>query len=74
MKYLKFFVATILFGMLLLLTYWAHVSFFKVNVVFYAAMLDGVLATGLMLLVVLLVLCLAFVLLTVFVSRGSTVS
>ena len=52
MKYLKFFVATILFGTLLLITYWAHVSFLKVNVVFYAAMLDGVLATGLMLLVV----------------------
>jgi len=52
MKYLKFFVATMLFGVLLLLTYWAHVSFLKVNVVFYAAMLDGALATLLMLFVV----------------------
>jgi len=41
-----------LFGVLLLLTYWAHVSFLKVNVVFYAAMLDGALATLLMLFVV----------------------
>jgi hypothetical protein len=52
MKYLKFLVATILFGVLLLLLYWAHVAFLKVNVVFYAAMLDGVLATVLMLFVV----------------------
>lgn len=52
MKLLKFFVSTILFGVLLLLAYWAHVTFLKVNVVFYAAMFDGVIATGLMLLFV----------------------
>ena len=52
MKFLKFFVSTILFGVLLVLTYWAHVTFLKVNVVFYAAMFDGVMAAGLMLLFV----------------------
>ena len=31
--------------MLLIAIYWAHIHFFKVNVVFYAAILDGVIAT-----------------------------
>lgn len=36
--------STILFGIVLLAVYWGHVTFFRVNVVFYAAILDGVLA------------------------------
>jgi hypothetical protein len=37
--------STILFGIVLLAVYWGHVTFFRVNVVFYAAILDGLLAT-----------------------------
>lgn len=49
MKYLKLTAATLLYFVLLIGTYWVHVQFFKVNVVFYAAIIDGVIATGLML-------------------------
>ena len=50
MKYLKLLGATALFGLLLLVVYVIHVRYVPVNVVFYSAMLDDVLATGLTLL------------------------
>jgi hypothetical protein len=50
MKYLKLLGATALFGILLLVIYVFHVRFVPVNVVFYSAILDDVLATGLALL------------------------
>jgi len=49
MKYLKLTAATLLYCVLLIGTYWVHIQFLKVNVVFYAAMSDGVIATGWML-------------------------
>ena len=33
------------FILILLAAYWAHIKFFKINVVFYSAMIDGVIAT-----------------------------
>ncbi len=51
MKYLKLLGATALFGLLLLVVYVVHVRYVPVNVVFYSAILDDVLATGLALLV-----------------------
>lgn len=51
MKYLKLLGATALFGLLLLVVYVVHVRYVPVNVVFYSAILDDVLATGLTLLV-----------------------
>jgi hypothetical protein len=51
MKYLKLLGATALFGLLLLVVYVVHVRYVPVNVVFYSAILDDVLATGLSLLV-----------------------
>jgi hypothetical protein len=50
MKYLKLVGATALFGLLLLIVYVLHVRYVPVNVVFYSAMFDGVLATGITLL------------------------
>ena len=50
MKYLKLLGATALFGLLLLVIYVVHVRYVPVNVVFYSAILDDVLATGLTLL------------------------
>lgn len=50
MKYLKLLGATALFGVLLLVVYVIHVRYVPVNVVFYSAILDDVLATGLTLL------------------------
>lgn len=44
MKIKKFVVAGFLFLVLLMLIYIVHVRFFRVNVVFYAAIFDGVLA------------------------------
>lgn len=52
MKYLKFFISNVLFIIILLLIYWLHVTFFKVNVVFYSSMFDGVLAAVLTMAVV----------------------
>jgi hypothetical protein len=34
-----------MFSLILLATYWAHIKFFKINVVFYSAMIDGAIAT-----------------------------
>ena len=50
MKYLKLLGATALFGLLLLVVFVVHVRYVPVNVVFYSAILDDVLATGLTLL------------------------
>jgi hypothetical protein len=50
MKYLKLLGATALFGILLLVIYVVHVRYVPVNVVFYSAILDDILATGLALL------------------------
>lgn len=44
MKIIKYVIANILFVTLLLITYVVHVTFFKVNVVFYSSILDGILA------------------------------
>jgi hypothetical protein len=44
MKYLKFIVATALYGILLLVIYYAHISYLKVNVVFYSAIIDAMVA------------------------------
>jgi hypothetical protein len=45
MKYLKCVFVIIMFSLILLATYWAHIKFFKINVVFYSAMIDGAIAT-----------------------------
>lgn len=45
MKYFKFAICNMLFPIMLLLTYWLHITLFKVNVVFYSAIVDGILAT-----------------------------
>ncbi len=50
MKYNKLVAATGLYVVLLIAIYWAHIHFFKVNVVFYAAIVDGVIATAVTLL------------------------
>lgn len=44
MKYLKFIIALFLYALILFITYWTHVLFFKVNVVFYGAIVDGIIA------------------------------
>jgi hypothetical protein len=45
MKYFKYALCNMLFPVMLLLIYWLHITFFKVNVVFYSAIIDGILAT-----------------------------
>ena len=45
MKYLKLVIATAVYALLLLVIYVLHVRFVPVNVVFYSAILDAVLAT-----------------------------
>ncbi len=55
MKLIKFIVANLLFVLLLLAIYILHVKFFKINVVFYSSILDGVLAALLALALVSLV-------------------
>ena len=55
MKYFKFALCNLLFIIALFLIYWAHIAFFKVNVVFYSAIIDGALATLLMIAVVSLI-------------------
>ena len=44
MKYLKLLSATVLYGLVLLCIYFIHISYFKVGVVFYSAILDAVIA------------------------------
>jgi hypothetical protein len=45
-KFLKAALATALFITLLIAIYWAHVRFFRVNVLLYSALADGVIATA----------------------------
>ena len=45
MKYLKLLTATVLYGLALLCIYLIHISYFKVGVVFYSAILDAVIAS-----------------------------
>lgn len=45
MKASRFLAASTFFVALTCLIYWIHIAFFRVNVVFYSAILDGVLAT-----------------------------
>jgi hypothetical protein len=47
MKIFRALLATLLFVLLLLATYFVHIRFFTVNVVFYAAIADGVIAAAL---------------------------
>lgn len=47
MKIYKALLATLLFLALLFCIYWAHITFFNVNVVLYSAMADGMLAAAL---------------------------
>ncbi len=47
MKYIRVIQAGILFVFVLLLFYIVHINFFQIDVVFYSAILDGVLATAL---------------------------
>lgn len=44
MKTTKFIAASALFLVLMCLIYWIHISFFRVNVVFYSAIFDGMIA------------------------------
>lgn len=46
MKYYKALLASMLFVAVLLSAYYIHITFFRVNVVLYSAILDGVLAAG----------------------------
>lgn len=46
MKYYKALVASMLFIVILLGFYYTHITFFKVNVVLYSAIFDGILATA----------------------------
>jgi hypothetical protein len=46
MKLTKSLIATLVFLTILICIYTAHVNFFQVNVVFYSAILDGLLAAG----------------------------
>ncbi len=45
MKYIKFVLATSAFVVILLAVYLTHITFFKVNVVFYGSIFDGLIAT-----------------------------
>ena len=55
MKFIKFVLANLLFLVILLAAYIVHERFFRVDVVFYSAIFDGVLATILTLLCVTLI-------------------
>ncbi len=52
MKYIKFILATGAFVVILLAVYLTHVTFFRVNVVFYGSILDGFIATAVAILLV----------------------
>jgi hypothetical protein len=45
MKYLKLIISTALYVVLLLATYYVHITYFRVNVVFYSSIMDAFLAT-----------------------------
>jgi hypothetical protein len=46
MKFIKAALATLLYLLLLVSTYYIHIAYLKVDVVFYAALADAVIATG----------------------------
>ena len=46
MKFIRALTASLFFVAVLLAVYHAHITYFKVNVVFYSAILDAVLAAG----------------------------
>lgn len=52
MKYIKLLCGTACFGLLLLATYFIHIAYFKVGVVFYSALFDAVIASILALIIV----------------------
>ncbi len=52
MKYIKFVLATSAFVVVLLAVYLTHITFFKVNVVFYGSIFDGLIATAIALVLV----------------------
>lgn len=52
MKFIKYLIVNVLFLTLLLTIYVAHIYFFKVNVLFYSSLFDGVLAAVLILLLI----------------------
>ena len=45
MKFLKLIIATVLYVILLMITYYVHITYFRVNVVFYSSMTDAAIAT-----------------------------
>jgi hypothetical protein len=45
MKLILSFYATLFYIVILVITYWVHITYFKVDVVFYAAIMDALLAT-----------------------------
>lgn len=45
MKIARFLAASAIFLVVTCIVYWLHITFFRVNVVFYSAILDGILAT-----------------------------
>lgn len=45
MKYLKFFTAGLIYVAVFIATYLVHITFFKVNVVFYSSLVDALIAT-----------------------------
>lgn len=45
-KTIKFLAASTLFLVVACLVYWVHIAFFRVNVVFYSAIFDGILAAA----------------------------
>ena len=45
-KLIAFFISTLVFILVLFGTYWTHVTYFPINVVFYAAIFDAALSTG----------------------------
>lgn len=47
-KTIKFFLLGVIYCLLLLGVYFVHINYFKVNVVFYAAIIDGLIATALL--------------------------
>lgn len=46
MKTFQIVISTVIFGLLLFLIYYFHVRFFKIDVVFYAAIADGIIAAA----------------------------
>ena len=45
-KFLAFLISSLVFVILLFVIYWTHITYFPVDVVFYSAIFDGILATA----------------------------